>query len=118
LARLTATVNTTKSTATNEQATNELATNEQEFEICARIYCYLAGLEGARRPQDKNAFLGCRTPSIPFWRYDRHRGWTPESPRGVWLATEDYRSVQALLLARAEGVSFRDQSSSRARLKP
>jgi len=98
--------------------TNEQATNEQEFEFYARIYFYCAGVEGARRPQDKNTLLGCRTPSIPFWRYDRHRGWTPESPRGVWLATEDYRSVQALLLARAEVVSLCDQSSSRARLKP
>jgi len=46
---------------TNELATNEQATNEQEFEFYARIYCYRAGVEGARRPQDKNSLLGYRT---------------------------------------------------------
>jgi len=50
----------------SKYATNEPATNEQEFEFYARIYCYWAGVEGARHPQDKNILLGYRTLSIPF----------------------------------------------------
>jgi len=58
-------------------------------------------------------YLATAHPLSCFRRYNRHRGWTPESPRGIWLAAEDYRSVQALLLAGAEVVSFRDQSRPR-----
>jgi len=71
------------------------------------------GWKGRSALKIRTFYVAAAHPLSRFWRYNRHRGWTPESPRGVWLAAEDYRSVQALLLARAEAVSLRDQSRPR-----
>jgi len=67
---------------------NELATNEQEFEFYARIYCYfsriyLRGWKGRGALKIRTFYLATAHPLSRFWRYNRHRGWTPASMAGI-----------------------------------
>jgi len=101
-----------------ERTGSKYATNERR-RMNRSSHFTLVFIETARGWKGRGAlkirtfYLATAHPLSHFWRYNRHRGWTPESPRGIWLAAEDYRSVQAFLHARAEAVSFRDQPRPR-----